>query len=218
MHQGHQLASAQVRDWRFDTSLAGAPRPVLSAMAGRPAGWPAAEPRAEPPAGRQDRITLAPVPQSARAAREFTAGTLRRWRLDSLASDAVLIASELVTNAIDHGDQAGAPLELTWSWQASQLICVVTDRAAEPPVVATADTEAESGHGLQIVGALVAAWGWTMLGNGEKAVWAALPLPAPKAADRGPVAGVSIPAAGPGRQAAVRAADRGRPDPFPAAR
>ena len=139
---------------------------------------------------RQRRITLPPVPESAKAAREFTAATLRNWHLDPLISDAVLIASELVTNAINHGSpkgaqaglgaraEPGAAVELTWSYQVSRLICVITDRAAEPPVTAPADPDAESGHGLQIVGALAAAWGWTMLGTGEKAVWAALHLPA----------------------------------------
>ena len=129
---------------------------------------------------RQRRITLPPVPESAKVAREFTAATLRNWHLDPLISDAVLIASELVTNAINHGsqqDQPGAPVELTWSYQVSRLICVITDRAAEPPVASPADPDAESGYGLQIVGALAAAWGWTMLGTGEKAVWAALHLP-----------------------------------------
>ena len=132
---------------------------------------------------RQVRITLPPVPESAGVAREFTAAALRKWHLDPLISDAVLIASELVTNAIDHGtahgDTEGPGLvELTWSYQISRLICVITDRATEAPVIAPPDTDAESGHGLQIVAALAAAWGWTMLGTGEKAVWAALHLPA----------------------------------------
>jgi len=141
---------------------------------------------------RQRRITLPPVPESAKTAREFTAATLHNWHLDPLISDAVLIASELVTNAINHGSPPGQPgaqagmgalaepgaaVELTWSYQVSRLICVITDRAGEPRVAAPADPEAESGHGLQIVGALAAAWGWTMLGTGEKAVWAALHLP-----------------------------------------
>jgi anti-sigma regulatory factor (Ser/Thr protein kinase) len=128
---------------------------------------------------RQRRITLPPVPESAKVAREFTTATLRNWRLDPLISDAVLIASELVTNAISHGNQnqQPEPVELTWSYQVSRLICVITDRGAEPPVAEPADPDAESGHGLQIVGALAAAWGWTMLGTGEKAVWAALHLP-----------------------------------------
>jgi anti-sigma regulatory factor (Ser/Thr protein kinase) len=131
---------------------------------------------------RQRRITLPPVPESAKLAREFTAATLRQWHLEPLISDAALIASELATNAISHGSQQtgggpAAPVELTWSYQVSRLICVITDSALEPPVAAAADPDAESGHGLQIVGALAAAWGWTMLGTGEKAVWATLHLP-----------------------------------------
>ena len=132
---------------------------------------------------RQVRITLPPVPESAGLARAFTTDALRKWHLDPLISDAVLIASELVTNAINqgsaHGDNEGPGLvELTWSYQISRLICVITDRATEAPVIAHPDADAESGHGLQIVAALAAAWGWTMLGTGQKAVWAALHLPA----------------------------------------
>jgi hypothetical protein len=67
-------------------------------------------------------------------------------------------------------------VELSWCLQASRLICVVTDQAGTPPAMAAQDPEAESGHGLQIVGALAVAWGWTILSTGEKAVWAALDL------------------------------------------
>jgi anti-sigma regulatory factor (Ser/Thr protein kinase) len=164
--QGDQVASTQVQDRRYATRRPEAAQPVLSATT-----------------DRLRRITLPPVPESARMAREFTVAALRRWHLDPLISDAVLIASELVTNAISHGvprgGEAAGYVELTWSYQFSRLICVITDHAVEPPVMmpVDADADAESGHGLQIVGALAAAWGWTMLGTGEKAVWAALHLP-----------------------------------------
>jgi anti-sigma regulatory factor (Ser/Thr protein kinase) len=165
MYQAERVASTQVRDRRYEDRQPEAPKSMLSATA-----------------DRQVRITLPPVPESAGVARDFTAVALRKWHLDPLISDAVLIASELVTNAISHGaksagPQPPGPVELTWSYQVSRLICVITDQATEPPVMAPADDEAESGHGLRIVGALAAAWGWTMLGTGEKAVWAALQLP-----------------------------------------
>jgi hypothetical protein len=51
---------------------------------------------------------------------------------------------------------------------------VVTDRSPLPPVLGAADADAESGRGLQVVAAIAAAWGWTMLGACSKAVWAAL--------------------------------------------
>ena len=202
MHQGHPAASAEAPDRRY----------------GRRQGEPA---NSAPATGRQCRITLAAAPESARRAREFTAATLRSWHRDALIQDAVTIASELVTNAVRHGTADGPDgrAELTWCYQAGRLICVVTDRTSKPPVLAPADPEAESGHGLQIVSTLAVAWGWTMLGTGEKAVWAALELPAPAdAADGGHPASTATPAAVPGMRAAGRAADRGHRDPFPAAR
>jgi two-component sensor histidine kinase len=130
-------------------------------------------------------MTLAPAPESTKAARVFTTATLQGWHLDTLIQDAVIVASELVTNAIRHGTPFATksgnhpPVELTWRRQASRLICVVTDQSPKPPVLASADLNAESGRGLQIVHALAPAWGWTMLSAREKAVWAALQLPLP---------------------------------------
>src|SRR5215471_5864516 len=208
MYQGRQAAFAQAAGDRYG------------------ARYPA------PPGAGRRRIGLAPVPESARAAREFTALTLRQWQLDALTADAVVIASELATNAIQHGtpaaagDAAGGRVELSWCLQASRLICVVTDQTGTPPALAAVDPEAESGHGLQIVGALAVAWGWTVLGTGEKAVWAALDLPRHAGAAAGiapPLAAATDPdrAASPtavrDMRAAGRGADPGRRDPSPAA-
>jgi anti-sigma regulatory factor (Ser/Thr protein kinase) len=128
------------------------------------------------------RVFLAIGPESAKAARDFTKSVLREWGLDELIAEAALIASELVTNAIRHGacgpaegdDETQAKVELAWQRQASRVICVVTDRSPLPPVFGAADSDAESGRGLQVVAAIAAAWGWTMLGACSKAVWAAL--------------------------------------------
>ena len=216
MYQGRQAASAQAVGDRY-----GSMQPTVSPP-------PAAE--------RRRRIGLAPVPESARAARAFTVATLRKWHLDALIEDAVVIASELATNAIQHGtpavmgDAAGEAesgrIELSWCHQASRLICVVTDQTGTPPALAAGGPEAESGHGLQIVGALAVAWGWTILGTGEKAVWAALELPGPadtavkgdREAGGAPAQtdGSVSPAAVHDMRAAGRAADPGRLDPAPA--
>ena len=48
-------------------------------------------------------VSLAAEPASAQAARRFTTTTLRSWGLDGLVHDGMMIASELVTNAIMHG-------------------------------------------------------------------------------------------------------------------
>jgi hypothetical protein len=209
MYQGRQAASAQAAGDRFSSR-----QPAVSVPPG---------------AGRRRGIGLAPVPESARAAREFTVATLRKWQLDALIEDAIVVASELATNAIRHGtpamgDATGASgsgqVELSWCLQASRLICVVTDQTGTPPAVEDGGPEAESGHGLQIVGALAVAWGWTILGTGQKAVWAALELSGSAAAAGSAPAQAArsaSPAAVHDMRAAGRAADPGRLDPTPAA-
>jgi anti-sigma regulatory factor (Ser/Thr protein kinase) len=137
--------------------------------------------------GGHRRIALDPAPESTRTARDFTIETLHGWRLDALIQDTVMVVSELVANAIRHGTvraqdavvTAEAQVELSWCYQASRLICTVTDRSCKPPLLATADFDAESGRGLQVVHALAVSWGWTTLDSRGKAVWAAFQLPAP---------------------------------------
>lgn len=132
--------------------------------------------------GELSELALKPGTESVKAARDFTAETLRGWHLDGLIEDAVIIASELVTNAIRYGAAAAdtedrPAVELAWERFASRVTCVVTDASTRPPVLSAADMSAETGRGLQVVHALAAAWGWMMLGAREKAVWATLLLP-----------------------------------------
>ncbi len=137
---------------------------------------------ASPSSLRQEFLAIGP--ESARAARDFTKSTLREWGLDGLVQEAALIASELVTNAIRHGaccarvegEPGSGRVELSWQRQASRVICMVTDRNPTPPALSEADSDAESGRGLQVVAALAATWGWMMLGARSKAVWAALAI------------------------------------------
>ena len=125
-------------------------------------------------------LLLCSGPESVKEAREFTAATLDGWHLGDLVQEAMIIVTELVTNAIRHGsscacDEAGrGQVELAWQRDTGRVICVVTDGSAKPPVLVPPDLFAESGRGLQVVQALAAAWGWMMLGATQKAVWAAL--------------------------------------------
>lgn len=121
-------------------------------------------------------------PQSCAAARDFTLASLRRWDLERIAQDATMIASELVTNALRHGiryavdSSASVRVDLTLWWRASHLLCVVTDPSSVPPALTPAYPEAESGRGLRVVQAIASGWGWTMLSERRKAVWAVLQL------------------------------------------
>jgi len=134
--------------------------------------------------GRFAIRALGPEMASPGLARDFTEQTLDAWALRGLADDAMVIVSELVTNALRHGlrrdpgEPPGlpgpGPIELILLWPAGPLFCVVTDPGTEPPVLAEPDLDAEMGRGLQVVQALASEWGWGMLNPARKAVWACL--------------------------------------------
>jgi hypothetical protein len=130
------------------------------------------------------RVLLGSDPESAKAAREFTAATLRGWQLDGVVAEAEIIATELVTNAIKHGVSCAGPghgigqVELAWQRDVSRVICLVTDGNSQPPVLVPANLDSECGRGLQVVQALASSWGWMKLGTTQKAVWAAICLAA----------------------------------------
>ncbi len=183
--KGHDIVtSAQVRDLTYgrqELRPPGVLRRSATPRQGRTQADPPDVPAREP--GGHSELVLKPGPESVKAARDFTAETLHAWGLDGLIQEAVIIASELVTNAIKHGTCLTPPsadlarVELAWERYASRVICVVTDGSSRQPVLGSADMVAESGRGLQVVHALAAAWGWMVLGAREKAVWAAMLLP-----------------------------------------
>lgn len=193
LHKGHQVTFAQTWDVGYgtDEDTLAAPRPLAATTGPRLAPQcsgslgqvPQRSPGPEYPpdmmsgADAPRKVLLSVGPEAAKAARDFTASTLREWQLDDLVYEAMLIASELVTNAIRHGRcclGADDGVELAWQRQPARVICMVTDRSPSPPVLGSAGQDAESGRGLQVVQAVAAAWGWMMLSATSKAVWAAL--------------------------------------------
>jgi len=126
------------------------------------------------------------------AARDFTRQILGSWGLLVLAEDAVVIVSELVTNALCHGvcdtngpgregPVPGSPVhdrvELILLRRAGEMVCAVTDPGVGHPVLRIPDPSAEAGRGLYVIESLAATWGWTRLDAHKKAVWAALSIP-----------------------------------------
>ena len=112
-----------------------------------------------------------------RAARHTVAALLPGWQLEPLVDDALLVVSELVTNAVRHAPgQAGLELELVA--HADRLRITVTDGSAIRPVVAHLQHTRPSGRGLHIVQALAARWGVDHLPDGKR-VWAELATPHP---------------------------------------
>jgi anti-sigma regulatory factor (Ser/Thr protein kinase) len=110
---------------------------------------------------------------SVREARQRTAAVLAGWRCHrERIEDAVLVVSEVVTNAVQHG--AGAVV-LRLFRRRRYIRVEVQDNSPRPPVLlAITDIAAERGRGLRIVRTLAARWGSKRVGAG-KLVWAELP-------------------------------------------
>src|SRR6202050_4357339 len=169
---------------------------------------------------RDDLVATAayqPVAPAAAAARRFVRDTLRSWELtgrsedqDALVDDAVLLTSELVTNAVLH---AGTPVQVT-----CRLLGDLSDGAVEiavldrhpvqlrpdRPHTAAEAAERTNGRGLQLPSELATAWGVTYA-RAAKAVWVRLelrgrvrspvPVPPPVSVPEQPDAAAGRPAA-----------------------
>jgi len=165
-----------------------------------------------------------PVPAAAAAARRFVRDTLQSWELtgrsqeqDALVDDAILLTSELVTNAVLH---AGTPVQVTCRIvgddpDVAVEIAVLDRRPAQlrpdlPHSPAEA-AERTNGRGLQLPAQLASAWGVTYAGT-AKAVWFRMVL-----AKRGGPAGLSAAAAAvPGQAGACQAPAANPPGGGPA--
>jgi hypothetical protein len=105
-----------------------------------------------------------------RQTREFVAEVLGEHGYPALIEDAVLIASELATNAVVH---AGSLFEVAIYFDAKTVTLSVSDSSAELPVPGDPSPWDESGHGLPVVAALALDWGCVETRAG-KTVWAEL--------------------------------------------
>jgi anti-sigma regulatory factor (Ser/Thr protein kinase) len=99
-------------------------------------------------------------------ARHLFAAQLMLWGVAS-ADVAVLLVSELVTNALLHG---APPVELRARLTPKGLRVEVSDSAPAQPVVRDTPLDTPGGQGLRLVDALASRWGWTPATVG-KAVW-----------------------------------------------
>ncbi|WP_405677177.1 MULTISPECIES: SpoIIE family protein phosphatase [unclassified Streptomyces] len=112
------------------------------------------------------------LPKAVLHARRFTARTLRSWGVVEELDAALLVVSELVTNAIAH-TQGEVGMDLTLS--ADRLRIAVNDASPRSPVKpVSVSWESTGGRGLLIVEATSTAWGSVPL-SGGKQVWAEIP-------------------------------------------
>lgn len=102
--------------------------------------------------------------------RAFVADELRTLGRAELIDDAVLVASELASNALLHADGI-VGVSVTEHGDAVRV--AVHDRTRVPPVIARQSVEAMTGRGLRLVAALSREWG-AEPNDGGKSVWADL--------------------------------------------
>jgi serine phosphatase RsbU (regulator of sigma subunit)/anti-sigma regulatory factor (Ser/Thr protein kinase) len=112
--------------------------------------------------------TFPPEVASVAAARRFVGETLRNWGVDEV-DDAMLLTSELVTNAIVH---AGTEVEVVCEALQGQVRVEVHDRHRARRIPIPGDQV--SGRGLLFPETLALSWGVTY-GHGDKQVWFTVP-------------------------------------------
>ena len=120
------------------------------------------------PASRTAAIQLTAHPRASRAARDFVSRTCLDWRLPHGIPSAVLVVSELVTNAISH---AGTDVEVSLSALGNRLRLAVQDGNDDPPRLVRAGAELGRGRGMHVVDGFSRAWGSLPGPDGGKAVW-----------------------------------------------
>lgn len=99
------------------------------------------------------------APAEVRHAREQTRKALFGWGLEVHTEVAEIIVSELVTNAICHGE---GPVRARISYGDSHLHVQVHDDGPGRPVRRQAATEDESGRGMAVVDGLIEMYGGSL--------------------------------------------------------
>ncbi|MEU0986592.1 ATP-binding protein [Streptomyces sp. NPDC005953] len=114
------------------------------------------------------------VPQSVRRARVLVMDALEKWDLAELTDSAVLVASELVANSVEHSGCRVIHVVVSRPTRSAVRVAVL-DASPRLPVVREADLHAERGRGLAVISALSCRWGTEQLDWGKR-VWAELTL------------------------------------------
>jgi len=118
--------------------------------------------------GVEQRLTLAPTPESARTARRLVAAVLTTAHADHFADTATLLTSELVTNGIVH---AHTDLQIVVDATPTWVRVEVVDGNPHLPVRREYDENASTGRGMEMVELLADDFGVESLEEDGKRVW-----------------------------------------------
>lgn len=125
--------------------------------------------------GRHLHRHLAAAPAEARRARREVAAALSSWGCPpSVVDDAVLLVSELVSNAVRYGTEVSVTVDLVHV--GDRLLLEVTDGSRARPRVRRPEPDDEQGRGMQLVQALATAWGSRHDDRQGKTTWCTLAL------------------------------------------
>ncbi|MFN8077792.1 MAG: SpoIIE family protein phosphatase [Kineosporiaceae bacterium] len=116
--------------------------------------------------------TLHPRPQAAGEARRLVRGWLAEWGTTDVEDAALLVISEMVTNAVTHAEGL---VTVEASVDGEVLRLAVTDASHAMPRLERAGPGEEHGRGVDLVDMLSRAWGTDPLAVGKR-VWAELSL------------------------------------------
>ncbi|MBW8484157.1 ATP-binding protein [Actinomadura parmotrematis] len=131
-----------------------------------------------PPPARNGRAILKidAVPEQVRVGRVWVGDWVYDHGFAAGASSAAeMIASELVTNALRHGETAGGAIEVrAFLDRGGRAVLEVLDASDRPPLVLGEDLVGEGGRGLFLVRLTTRELAWHPLRGGGKVVWCVL--------------------------------------------
>lgn len=125
-----------------------------------------------PPVQPSLSISLAPGPAAPAEARRHIRSAIACWGVAADLDTAMLLTSELVTNAVRY---TSGPVRLFVTCSCGQLRVHVHDASRDWAVPAVVSPDAEYGRGLMLVASLAADWGCYRTSAG-KAVYFTLAL------------------------------------------
>jgi anti-sigma regulatory factor (Ser/Thr protein kinase) len=132
-------------------------------------------PRTRP---KVSELELGPLPTAIGCARDHARQVLIEWGLGHLIDDAVLLASELMTNALRASQALPTPTPIILRLLAndSQLLIEAWDQRVEGLDFKQGASDDEHGRGLAVVTALSNRWGVGRIHDNYKVVWCELLL------------------------------------------
>lgn len=104
--------------------------------------------------------------------------TLASWGLAEIEDTALVVLSELLTNAVRHAHvPPGREIETRFQLAGDELRIEVHDSSDVRPRRRAAASDSEGGRGLVLVGVLADQWGISERGGIGKSVWAVMSVP-----------------------------------------